>query len=92
MDVSTLFRACVKTVNLRNKDLGSSSFTKPLKKTRNKSVFYIKTQAVVAQITKLREFLLENRKAYLNFSNYFSNIPRMMDADRDQIDAGAQQL
>ncbi|KAL2719409.1 hypothetical protein V1478_010871 [Vespula squamosa] len=92
MDVSILFRACVKTVSLRDKNLGSSSFTKPLKKTKNKSAFYIKTQAVVAQIAKLKEFLLENRKAYLNFSNYFSNIPRMTDADRDQIDAGAQTI
>ncbi|XP_035717967.1 syntaxin-18-like [Vespa mandarinia] len=92
MDVSILFRDCVKTVNLQDKNLGSSSFTKPLKKTKSKSSFYIKTQAVVAQITKLREFLLENRKAYLNFSNYFSNIPRMTDTDRDKIDAGAQTI
>lgn len=92
MDVSILFKACVKTVSLRNKNLGSSSFPKPLKKTKNKSAFYIKTQAVVAQIAKLKEFLLENRKAYLNFSNYLSNIPRMTDADRDQIDAGAQTI
>lgn len=92
MDVSILFRACVKTVSLQDKNLGSSSFTKPLKKTKNKSAFYVKTQAVVAQIAKLKEFLLENRKAYLNFSNYFSNIPRMTDVDRDQIDAGAQTI
>ncbi|KAI4494221.1 hypothetical protein M0802_009090 [Mischocyttarus mexicanus] len=92
MDVSILFRACVKTVNLQEKNLGSSSLTKPLKKTRNKSAFYIKTQAVVGQITKLKEFILENRKAYLNFTNYLTNIPRMTDADRDQIDAGAQTI
>ncbi|KAL2750954.1 hypothetical protein V1477_001057 [Vespula maculifrons] len=92
MDVSILFRACVKTVSLQDKNLGSSSFTKPLKKTKNKSAFYVKTQAVVAQIAKLKEFLLENRKAYLNFSDYFSNIPRMTDVERDQIDAGAQTI
>ncbi|KAF7385500.1 hypothetical protein HZH68_013930 [Vespula germanica] len=92
MDVSIPFRACVKAVSLQDKNLGSSSFTKPLKKTKNKSAFYVKTQAVVAQIAKLKEFLLENRKAYLNFSNYFSNIPRMTDVDRDKIDAGAQTI
>ncbi|KAF7384319.1 hypothetical protein HZH66_012569 [Vespula vulgaris] len=92
MDVSILFRACVKTVSLQDKNLGSSSFTKPLKKTKTKSAFYVKTQAVVAQIAKLKEFLLENRKAYLNFSDYFSNIPRMTDVERDQIDAGAQTI
>ncbi|XP_015186865.1 PREDICTED: syntaxin-18 [Polistes dominula] len=92
MDVSILFRACVKTVSLQEKNVGSPSLTKPLKKTRNKSAFYIKTQAVVGQITKLKEFILENRKAYLNFTNYLTNIPRMTDADRDQIDAGAQTI
>ncbi|XP_014611625.1 PREDICTED: syntaxin-18 [Polistes canadensis] len=92
MDVSILFRACVKTVSLQEKNLGSSSLTKSLKKTKNKSAFYIKTQAVVGQITKLKEFILENHKAYLNFTNYLTNIPRMTDADRDQIDAGAQTI
>lgn len=93
MDVSTLFKASVKTVSLRNKDLGTLNSTRnPLKKVRNKSGFFIKAQAVVAQISKLREFLLENRRAYLNFSNYLSKIPHMTDSDRDEIDAGAQKI
>lgn len=93
MDVSTLFKASVKTVSLRNKDLGITSNSRnPLKKARSKSAFLIKVQAVVAQISKLREFLLENRKAYLNFSNYLSNVPNMTDSDRDEIDTGAQKI
>ncbi|XP_076633827.1 syntaxin 18 [Colletes latitarsis] len=92
MDVSLLFRASVKTVSLRNKDLGFPTNTQPLKKTRNKSPFFIKAQAVVVQISKLHEFLLENRKAYLNFSNHLSYVPSMSDADRDEIDIGAQKI
>ncbi|XP_003699283.1 syntaxin 18 [Megachile rotundata] len=92
MDVSSLFKASVKTVSLRNKDLGTINNVRGLKKLRSKSAFFIKAQGVVAQISKLREFLLENRKAYLNFSNYLPNVPSMTDVDRDQIDVGAQKI
>lgn len=92
MDVSALFRASVKAVSLRSKDHGNVTNTLNLKKKRNKSPFSVKAQGVVAQISKLHEFLLENRKAYLNFSNYLSNVPNMTDADRDEIDVGAQKI
>lgn len=92
MDVSTLFKASAKTVSLRNKALGVTASIRSLKKAKSKSAFSVKAQSVVAQISKLREFLLENRKAYLNFSNYLSNVPSMTDADRDEIDIGAQQI
>ncbi|XP_003487871.1 syntaxin-18 [Bombus impatiens] len=92
MDVSTLFKVSVQTVSLRNKALGINDNTRNLKKAKNKSAFFIKAQGVVAQISKLREFLLENRKAYLNFSNYLSNVPSMSDGDRDKIDIGAQKI
>ncbi|XP_076167307.1 syntaxin 18 [Ptiloglossa arizonensis] len=92
MDVSLLFRASVKTVSLRNKDLEITTNVQILKKAKSKSPFFIKAQGVVVQITRLREFLLENRKAYLNFSNHLSYIPSMTDDDRDEIDIGAQKI
>ncbi|OAD54840.1 Syntaxin-18 [Eufriesea mexicana] len=92
MDVSTLFKASVKTISLRNKALGINDNIRNQKKAKNKSAFFIKTQSVVAQISRLREFLLENRKAYLNFSNYLSNVPSMTNADRDKIDIGVQKI
>ncbi|CAK9815079.1 Stx18 [Anthophora plagiata] len=92
MDISALFKASVKTVSLRNKELGDVSIICSSKKAKSRSAFFIKAQGVVAQISKLREFLLENRKAYLNFSNYLSNVPSMTDADRDEIDIGAQKI
>lgn len=93
MDVSTLFKASVKTISLRNKALGiTTDNIRNQKKAKNKSGFFIKTQSVVAQISRLREFLLENRKAYLNFSNYLSNVPSMTNADRDKIDIGVQKI
>lgn len=90
MDVSALFRASVKAVNLRNKDLGAPATE--CRPRRGRSTFCAKAHAVVVQISKLREFLLENRRAYLNFSNYLSAAPRMTDAERDEIDAGAQRI
>lgn len=93
MDVSTLFRACVQTVHESNKILNDDIDLKSSFKMRRKqSPFVIKSQAVVTQIAKLREFLLENRPAYLNFSNHLSNKVHMTDNNRDQIDAGAQQI
>lgn len=96
MDVSTLFKACVKTVNLRNKELSTltnNSVRCSSRKTVGiKSVFCAKAHAVVTQISKLREFLLENRRAYLNFSSYLSTAPHMTDVERDEIDAGAQRI
>ena len=93
MDVSTLFRASVKSITLRNKALGDQTDSKPSFKMRRKqSPFLTKAQAVVSHITKLREFLLENRPAYLNFSNHLSSKAHMTDDDRDQIDVGAQQI
>ncbi|XP_053983495.1 syntaxin-18 [Hylaeus volcanicus] len=91
MDVSGLFRASVKTISLRNKDLGIASNAQ-LKKVRSKSPFFVKAQGVVVQISRLREFLLENRKAYLNFSSHLSYMPSMTDVDRDEIDIGAQKI
>ncbi|GAB1868506.1 Syntaxin-18 [Camponotus japonicus] len=91
MDVSALFKASVRTVDSRNKDLGNPGCAPP-KRTGAKSSFCVKAHAVVVQISKLREFLLENRKAYLNFSNYLSSAPQMTDAERDEIDVGGQRI
>lgn len=92
MDVSALFKASVKAVNLRNKDLGTTDSQPSRRQARDKSTFCVKAHAVVGQISKLREFLLENRKAYLNFSNYLSTAPHMTDAERNEIDLGAQRI
>ncbi|XP_011866760.1 PREDICTED: syntaxin-18 isoform X2 [Vollenhovia emeryi] len=95
MDVSALFKASVKVVKLRNKELAAAHVTvtecQP-RRARSKSTFCVKAHTVVVQITKLRELLLENRRAYLNFSNYLSAAPHMTDAQRDEIDLGAQQI
>ncbi|XP_074111115.1 syntaxin 18 [Cotesia typhae] len=92
MDVSTLFRASVKSVSIRQKVLDDDKSKLFPKKLRHESNFYKKSLAVTTQITRLKELLLENRSAYLNFSGHLISQPRMSDAERDKIDNGAQEI
>ncbi|CAD6234091.1 GSCOCG00007543001-RA-CDS [Cotesia congregata] len=92
MDVSTLFRASVKSVSIRQKALDDDKSKLFPRKLRHESNFYKKSLAVTTQITRLKEFLLENRSAYLNFSGHLISQPRMSDAERDKIDNGAQEI
>ncbi|XP_059487434.1 syntaxin-18 [Neocloeon triangulifer] len=96
MDITALFKACVKTVRTRNRAFGvtgndsdkSSSILPRIQKT----AFTLKAREVVNNITRLRDFLLEHRKAYLNFGGHLPDLPQMTDAERDKIDAGAQMI
>lgn len=96
MEITALFKACVKTVHTRNKALGL--ILPELDKNRiltskiKNSEFTVKAKDVLSQITRLRDFLLEHRKAYLNFSNHLSTLPKMSDSERDIIDTGAQRI
>ncbi|CAG2063536.1 unnamed protein product [Timema podura] len=57
-----------------------------------KSEFVIKAKEVLGQITRLRDFIFEHRKAYLNFASHLSDVPQMSDIERDKIDSGAQRI
>lgn len=93
MDISALFKASVKTVNLRNKELGTATNVKdPLRKTRPKSSFHVKAHDVVVQISRLREFLLNSRKVYLDFQNHLCAASHITDAEREKIDIMAQSI
>lgn len=94
MDITALFKACVKTVRLRNKALGitNADAKSPLKKPLHQTPFFYKSRDVVTQVTKLRDFLLDNRKAYLNFANHLATQVQMSEGERDQIDSGAQKI
>ncbi|XP_022191453.1 syntaxin-18 [Nilaparvata lugens] len=98
MDITTLFKACVKTVRMRNKAFGTDlypandSFDKNriLRNTNNE--FLVRAKDVLGQISRLQEFLKEHRKAYLNFGGHLSDLPSMTDIERDKIDTGAQRI
>lgn len=99
MDITVLFKACVKTIRTRNKALGtfthgSGDLSKShiLNTSSTKTKFTQKAKEILNQITRLRDFLLEHRKAYLNFGSHLSDLPKMNDYERDKIDSGAQRI
>ncbi|XP_004579276.1 syntaxin-18 isoform X1 [Ochotona princeps] len=98
VDITLLFRASVKTVKTRNKALGvavggvDGSRDELFRRTpRPKGDFSNRAREVISHIGKLRDFLLEHRKDYINaYSHILSDYGRMTDAERDQIDQDAQ--
>ncbi|KAG8190403.1 hypothetical protein JTE90_022045 [Oedothorax gibbosus] len=93
MDITSIFKACVKTLRTRNKALGIDD--KPIlnfntKGNKVKSEFAIKAKEVVGTITKMRDFLLEHRKDYITLNHILNGVPAMTDSERDKIDSDAQ--
>uniref|UniRef100_A0A667XFB1 Syntaxin-18 n=1 Tax=Myripristis murdjan TaxID=586833 RepID=A0A667XFB1_9TELE len=94
VDITLLFKASVKTVKTRNKAIGVG-FESPkdeiLKRSRPKNAFSPKAKEVITNITKLKDFLLQHRKDYVNAGSLISSdLTRMTDNERDQIDQDAQ--
>ncbi|XP_030752633.1 syntaxin-18 [Sitophilus oryzae] len=92
MDITTLFKACVKTVKATNKDLGVTSPKTNILKSSNRDVHLTKAREIVKQITSLQTFLLENKAAYLNVINYLSTNKTMTEMDREQVDLMAENI
>lgn len=95
MDITPLFKACIKTVKARNKAFGIPSPVHENKqrlfRTKPTNGFMCTARDITSQITRLRDFLLEHRVKYLSFFNN-STSDKMTDAERDQIDTGAQRI
>ncbi|XP_066041546.1 syntaxin-18 isoform X1 [Chamaea fasciata] len=98
VDITLLFKASVKTVKTRNKALGvaaagDNARDELLKRgtARSKSDFTSRAREVISHIGKLKDFLLQHRKDYINaYSHIMSEYVRMTDTERDQIDQDAQ--
>lgn len=92
MDITTLFKACVKTVRTRNKALsGKETKTDILRKT-NRDLFLGKAKEVLKQLTAFKDVLNENRKSYINVINHFSTGKQMSDLDREELDRNAKTI
>ncbi|KAJ8933393.1 hypothetical protein NQ314_014033 [Rhamnusium bicolor] len=92
MDITTLFKACVKTVRTTNKALGVNDQKQNVFGRTQKDVHLTKAKEIVKQITKLQNFFLENKAAYLNVINYLSTNKTMTEVDRHQIDTMAESI
>ncbi|XP_061545045.1 syntaxin-18 isoform X1 [Phycodurus eques] len=94
VDITLLFKACVKTVKTRNKAIGigfDSTKDEIFKRSRPKYGFSPKAKEVIINITKLKDFLLQHRKDYVSAGSLISSdLTRMTDSERDQIDQDAQ--
>lgn len=95
MDITPLFKACIKTVKTRNKAFGIQSPVSEdkqrLLRTKPKTGFMSTARDITSQITRLRDFLLEHRERYLSFFNSVTG-DEMTESERDQIDTGAQRI
>ncbi|XP_052471018.1 syntaxin-18 [Carassius gibelio] len=95
-DITLLFKASVKTVKTRNKALGlldcsSREEACGVKRARVRDSFSGRAREVISNISKLKEFLLQHRKEYVNAGSVMcSDVSRMTDSERDQIDQDAQ--
>nr|XP_033805264.1 syntaxin-18 isoform X2 [Geotrypetes seraphini] len=94
VDITLLFKASVKTVKTRNKALGVAlepAREELFRRSRDRGEFSGRARDVITNIGKLKDFLLEHRKDYINAcSHIVSAYSRMTDTERDQIDQDAQ--
>ncbi|KAK9506161.1 hypothetical protein O3M35_008146 [Rhynocoris fuscipes] len=91
MDITTLFRSCVKDNKNRDKDLGVGGVNKIFHSSR-KCEFISRCKDLLKQISQLRDFLLEHRKSYLNLTPSFIKSDDMSDFERENIDKEAQHI
>lgn len=97
MDITQLFKACVKTVRLKNKsipkqDHNQSMTSKNVEKVNGRTNFVKKSKGICYQITQLRDFLIENRAAYMKFACFLQRYAQMSDEERDIIDRESENI
>ncbi|XP_053407304.1 syntaxin-18-like [Mercenaria mercenaria] len=96
-DVTNLFNATVKSIKSRNKAQGKGT-RKDEKSSifpaaKNRGQFETTAREVVSTITKLKNFLLEHRKDYVNAGSHLTGeASHMTDSEREHIDTEAQNI
>ncbi|XP_076460902.1 syntaxin-18-like [Babylonia areolata] len=94
-DVTSAFKATVKAVKSRIKVQGGNvdTTTNILPASKQRGDFETKAREVTSSISKLRDFLLQHRKDYVNAGSLLAgHLSSMTDAERDQIDNDAQNI
>lgn len=91
MDLTSLFKASVKTVRLRNKSIIPQDKSRILK-VRNRDEFMLKANDIRYQVTQLRDLLIENRAAYMRLGYHLKASSHMTDAERDIIDKESEKI
>lgn len=91
MDLTPLFKANVKTVRLRNKNITLPDKSRILK-LKPRDEFMMKANDVRYQVTQLRDLLIENRAAYMRFGYHLKTFVQMSDEERDIIDQESEKI
>lgn len=93
MDITSLFKASVKTVRLKS---SANTFPVPNKSRilskKPSNEFSEKAQKIRFQITQLKNLLVENRAAYMQFAYHLKNSAQMTDEERDIIDRESENI
>jgi len=92
MDITTHFKACVKTVKVTNRNESVQDQKTNILRPNAKDVHLSKAKDIVKQISRLQSFLLENKAAYLNVLNYLSTNKTMNEIDRQKVDETAESI
>lgn len=93
MDITSLFKASVKTVRLKS---SANTFPVPNKSRilskKPSNEFSEKAKKIRFQITQLKNLLVENRAAYMQFAYHLKNSAQMTDEERDIIDRESENI
>ncbi|XP_037080408.1 syntaxin-18-like isoform X2 [Pollicipes pollicipes] len=89
MDQTPLFIACLRAVRTRNKELSAAAESRVLPR-RAAGPFQRRAADIVASVARLAAFLQEHRAGYLSTGH--ADGPALSEAERDQVDAGAQAI
>lgn len=92
MDITLIFKTCVKTIRTRNRACGFPEPDRPRPEPRVPGVFAVRAREVMHQIAKLGAFVADTSAAYANFSGHIPGAPQMTDTERDRIDLGIPRL
>uniref|UniRef100_A0A240PLH7 Syntaxin-18 n=1 Tax=Anopheles atroparvus TaxID=41427 RepID=A0A240PLH7_ANOAO len=95
MDITSLFKASVKTVRLKLPldSIPQQDKNRILTKKTPKLEVWKKSSQLKKQITMLRDFLLENRAAYMQLAEHLKNsAPQMTNDERDVIDQQSEEM
>uniref|UniRef100_U5EPH8 Syntaxin-18 n=1 Tax=Corethrella appendiculata TaxID=1370023 RepID=U5EPH8_9DIPT len=97
MDVTPLFKALVKTVRLKTKStaptLDKNRILPTSKKPKSSQYeFAKKSKDIKFKITQLRNFLIENRSAYMQIAYHLKNSTQMTDDERALIDRESEKI
>lgn len=94
MDLTTLFKAYIKSIKIQNK-----SFTVIEKNKTTRDDLMVKCREIRQQITQLRNFLVENRASYMHFACHLkkslqvnNNIKESSYKPRNRLEMGAKCL